>query len=212
MRYGRLSACFEMSRLSKLYSENAPLHVDESTAFAEFMNTFWIRFSFSTIVLSYTISSLPHDILNILLDFIGNINPAFMTRIKNLQEFDGRSQFAYGATIAAGVIILIPFMVTLASGYLRTVVYPGLGRAVNAKTILVMLTQAACAILSLYWLFFDPIVTLNQRYPGMSRIFIWPFFPFIGSLGLVLAYVLLFSILAGFLKFVIRKEHENGRH
>lgn len=210
-----------MSRLSKLISENAPIHVDESVAFAKFANGFIAKSVLTTIIISYAISFLPQSILDNFLSFTGSIHPAFIARIENLQNFDGRSQYAYAATIASGAIILIPFMIILASAYLRTVVYPGLCRKITARTALVMLFQTLFAILLMYWFFVDPVTTLNQRYPGMARIFIWPFFPLIGSVGAVCAYLLLFCTIvgslkfaasaAGYLKFSARKEPQNGR-
>ncbi len=183
----------------------------ESKQFDKLDDFLWVVGWFSLIVCSYIYAWILGPKLQKVSDWIAENCTIFTPRIQFLENYDHHSHLIYSATILSCASLLPVFLILLAAAYWKTVVAKKLCESVSKKrtpTHLLFTIVVICSVFYFSFLFVP--FEIDPRYPGSSRIFLWPLSPMFLSLGAYISARFLFSTLVGIMKLAFLPGGHHG--
>lgn len=189
------------SNLAAFVNKNNPTPRGESVEFEDFAKVFMIWSIPICTIISYYFVMLPESYI-----LYAAVSIPFEGRLEHLRRLDQKSYVAFVATVLSGGGIFTFVLASLAREYWRRVVAAGKCKPVRARVLLVMMLQAAFGFVIFFMTFVDVGEPADPRWPGMTRIFLWPIFPFWGALVSWFLGHLAFAFGVGILKFIYIRE------
>ena len=178
--------------------ENAPVPPGECVEFEAFVRKFAILTIPACISFSYIFSFLPESIIL----HMGDLIPFFDGRMAYLKQSNQLSYAGFVATVVSGSIFVPIIAAFIGRVYWRSVAAAGKCRPVNSNIIIVVILQIAFGFALFFVAFIDVGEPVDPRWPGMTRMLLWPIFPFLGALVYWSVGVLVFGVSVGILKFL----------
>lgn len=189
------------SNLAAFVNKNNPIPKGESAEFEDFAKLFMIWSIPVCIIISYYFVMIPEKYVLYAVDLI-----PFEERVEHLRRLDQKSYVAFVATVLSGGGIFTFVVASLGRKYWRSVVAVGKCKPVRTEVLLVVMLQAAFSFAIFFMTFVDVGAPADPRWPGMTRIFLWPIFPFWGALVSWFLGLLAFAFSVGILKFIYIRE------
>ncbi len=188
----------------------APAPHDETAAYKRFNGWFSIISMLFFVAAAYGSTWLFSAKLDKASVWLSTALPILEPRIEFLRSVDGYSHLPYTATVISGMISVLVMIIIQAVFYWKTVVRPGKAKGVIPKTFGLM-AYLALVFAALVWIaFIFTTNTYDPRWPGMTRVILWPIFPLLGGAMASLTATVLFSILVGIVKLVFMCKGNDG--
>lgn len=188
----------------------APAPPNETEEYKKFNDIFSKLSVIFSVSIAYLILLIFEDeILYISENFIDYFS-LFKGRFYYIYSIDKYSSLSFLATLLSGIITMPIIIYIHFKYYMKTVVYPKKFVEVGPITLIYMIFSLIIFSILLWLTFIAIIKPYNPKYPGMTRTFFWPLFPFFGGIFLSSFANFIFYTIVGLLKFAfMRGDHRD---
>ncbi|MHA7970851.1 hypothetical protein [Rhizobium sp. CAU 1783] len=187
---------------SKFVYENGQIPPGECVEFENFIRKFAILTIPACVAFTYLVALSPENIIS----HIGDLIPFFEGRIAYLKRSDHLSYVGFIATVISGAVSIPIITAFIGRVYWNKVVAAGKCKPVNGNIVIILILQVAFGYSLFFMAFIDVGEPVDPRWPGMTRILLWPIFPFFGAIVYWVVGFLIFGLSVGILKFLYLRE------
>lgn len=134
----------------------------------------------------------------------GRLLSRFEANIQELTEFDGVSNISYVVSALAAQVVGVGLVAVQVALYGKYVLLKERATRIDRRAFVGLFGAFAGAAIIWWIYYFHEIDLVGNRYPGMTRIFIWPYQPVVGYSGAFATMIFGFQLVAGAWKLVVQ--------